>query len=297
MKVWILTKNGWGNSPANLRLKDTASHMGFSCYVVHPEDFDIIVTKEGKSSIFYQGKNIMLPDCLLPRMGSATTYFAHAVIRHLEHLGVLVLNSSDSIALSKDKLSALQILKLNNIPIPKTQLAKFPINMGVVRKEFSFPIVLKTVSGSFGKGVFLCESRSKLKDTMDLIEISKDSKTNIILQEFVKSSKGRDIRVIVIGGKAYGAMLRTAKKGRFKANYSQGGKVEFFQITPDIEWLALESARILNLDIAGVDILFDGDKYLVCEVNSAPGFQGFEKATKIDIPKIIFEYIAFRKKQ
>jgi gamma-F420-2:alpha-L-glutamate ligase len=294
MKIWILAKRGWAKSHMNLRFKEVAKDMGLECYVVNPEDFDIIATKEGKSSIYYNGENIKLPDCLLPRMGSGTTYFACAVTRHLENLGVLVLNSSQSIELSKDKLATLQYLTSNNIPIPKTILAKFPINMKIIEKEFSYPIILKTVSGSFGKGVFLCEKRTKLQDTLDLIEASKDPTVNIILQEFVKSSKGRDIRVIVIGGRPLGAMLRTAKRGKFKANYSAGGNVSPLPMDPTIEWLAVESARILNLDIAGVDILFDGNKYVVCEVNSAPGFEGFEKATGINVPKAIFEYIKIR---
>ena len=294
MKIWILTKREWQASFHNIRFKETSKGLGIRCYTVCPEDLDIVTTKEGKSSIYYKGELATLPDCLIPRMGSATSYFAHAVIRHCEHHDVLVLNSSDSIAVSKDKLATLQVLKNHNIPIPKTILAKFPLDIGVIRKEFTFPIILKTVSGSFGKGVFLCETRSKLKDTMDLMEISKDSKVNVILQEFVKTSKGRDIRVFVIGGRPYGAMLRTAKRGKFKANVSAGGNFSNYELNPTIEWLAVESARILNLDIAGVDILFDGDKFLVCEVNSSPGFEGFEKATGLDIPKTIFEYIKLR---
>jgi len=294
MKIWILTKKEWNSSWHNIRFKKVAKELGIDCYVVNPEDFDIVSTKEGKSSIYYNGQNIKLPECLLPRMGSATTYFACAVIRHLENLGVLVLNSSESIELSKDKLATLQILASHNIPIPKTMLAKFPIDMKVIEKEFSFPVIIKTVRGSFGKGVFLCENKTKLKNTLDLIETSKDSKVNIILQEFMKSSKGRDIRVIVIGGRSYGAMLRTAKRGQFKANYAAGGDVSLYKLYPLVEWLAVESTRILNLDVAGVDILFDGKKYVVCEVNSAPGFEGFEKATGINVPKAIFEYMNFR---
>jgi len=294
MKVWILTKQGWGDSLPNLRFKETAKVMGIDCYIVNPEDFDIIATKEGQSSIFYRGQKIVLPDILIPRMGSTTTYFASAVIRHLDHLGVLVLNSSRSIEIAKDKLATLQLLNLNNIPTPKTILAKSPVDLKVVESEFSYPIVLKTVSGSFGKGVFLCENRTKLMDTLDLMEISKDPSVNLILQEFIKTSKGRDIRVFAIGGRPYGAMLRKAKRGKFKANYSAGGSVEKYELNPDIEWLSVQCANILGLDIAGVDILFDGEHYKVCEVNSAPGFEGFEKATNLNVPKAIFEYAKLR---
>jgi len=294
MKVWILTKKKWEFTWHNHRFREVAKEMGIELDVVFPEDFDIVVTKEGKSSIYFKGNNIKLPDCLLPRMGSSTTYFACAVIRHLEHLGVMVLNSSESIELSKDKLATLQVLTKNNIPIPKTMLAKFPIDMDTINKEFSYPIILKTVSGSHGKGVFLCENEHKLKDTLDLMEISKDPKVNLILQEFMKSSKGMDLRVIVIGGRPYGVILRKAKRGKYKSNFTTGGNVSLYNMNPNIEWLAVESTRLLDLDIAGVDILFDGNKYVVCEVNSSPGFKGFEKATKINMPKVIFDYINLR---
>jgi len=294
MKVWLLVKYGSGSSWENLRFKEVANELGILCYVVNEEDFDIIVTKEGKSIIYYKGKNVALPDCLIPRRGSATTYFGHAIIKHLENLGVLVLNLSESIRMSKDKLASLQYLSAHHLPIPKTILAKFPIDMSLIEKEFSYPIILKTVSGSYGKGVFLCENRRKLKDVLDLLDESKDPKVNIILQEFVKTSKGKDIRVIIIGGRPYGAMLRTAQRGNFKANFNAGGKVSYFKMNPTIEWLAVESARILGLDIAGVDILFNGKKYLICEVNSSPGFEGFEKATGINLPKAVFEYAKVR---
>jgi RimK family alpha-L-glutamate ligase len=294
MKIWILIKYGTAGMPNNCRWKEAADELGIECYFINAEDIDLVVTKEGKSSVYYRGQLVNLPDCLIPRRGSGTTYFDLAIIRHLESLGVMVLNSANSIEIAKDKLATLQLLNSNNLPIPKTVLAKFPIDIKVISKEFNFPLVLKTVSGPFGKGVFLCESKNKLKDTMDLIEISRDPKVNVILQEFVKSSKGKDIRVIVVGGRAIGSMLRTAKKGKFKANYSAGGSVEKLDLSHAIEWLAVESARLLNLEIAGVDLLFDGESYSICEVNSAPGFEGFEKATGIDVPKEVYEFIKVR---
>lgn len=294
MRVWILAKKENFNSYENRRFQEEAENMGIDLQLVAPEDFDIIVTKEGKRSILLNGDPIDLPHCLIPRMGAGTTYFALAVIRHFERLGVFVLNSSQSIETAKDKLATLQILATNNIPIPKTMLAKFPLRIDIVEKEFSYPLIVKTVSGSHGKGVFLCENRAKLEDLVGLLEVSKDPKVNLIIQEFVSSSKGKDIRVLVIGGRAIGAMLRIAREGKFKANFSSGGEVAPFDLNPAVEWLAVESARLLGLDIAGVDILFNGDNYMVCEVNSSPGFEGFEKATGINVPKAIFDYIRVR---
>lgn len=294
MRVWILAKKENFKSYENKRFQEEAEKIGVELQLFAPEEFDIIVTKEGGRSILFNDSPADLPDCLIPRMGAGTTYFALAVIRHLERLSVFVLNSSQSIETAKDKLATLQVLAANNIPIPKTMLAKFPLNIDMVEREFNYPLIVKTVSGSYGKGVFLCENRAQLEDLVDLLEISKDPKVNLIVQEFVSSSKGKDIRVFVVGGRAIGAMLRIAKKGKFKANFSLGGEVSPFNLNPAVEWLAVESAKLLGLDIAGVDILFNGDSYMVCEVNSSPGFEGFEKATGINVPKEIFNYLRVR---
>jgi gamma-F420-2:alpha-L-glutamate ligase len=294
MNIWILEKFKDFDSYTSNRFKEEAEKMNIGIKLVAPEEFDLIVTKEGEKSILYNGKQVSLPDCLIPRIGTVT-YYSLAIIRHFERLGVFILNSSQSMETSKDKLASLQLLASNNIPIPKTMLAKFPINISVVEKEFKYPLVLKTITGSQGKGVFLLESRNKLNDIATLMEISKDPKINLILQEFISPSKGKDIRVIVIGGRTIGAMLRKAKGKNFKANYSAGGQVSPFDLNPAIEWLAVESARLMGLDIAGVDILFDkNNNYRICEINSYPGFEGFEKATGLNVPNEIFNYIKLR---
>jgi len=294
MKIWILTKNTNTESYGTRRLVEEARKMQIEIEIVFPESFEIIVTKEGRKSVLLNGQYVTLPDCLIPRMGAGTTYLALAIIRHLEKLGVFVLNSNLSIETAKDKLASLQILSSNNLPIPKTMLAKFPLNIEVLQKEFSFPLVLKTVSGSEGRGVFLCKNKSQMEDMAVFMEQSKDPRVNVILQEFVATSKGKDIRVIVIGGRPIGAMLRSARRGKFKANFSAGGKVASFELNPQLDWLAAESARMIGLDVAGVDVLFDGDSYKICEVNSSPGFQGFERATGHNVAADIINYVRLR---
>jgi RimK family alpha-L-glutamate ligase len=294
MKVWILEKFKDFDSYTSNRFKEVAEEMNIELKLVAPEEFDLIVTKEGEKSILFNGNLVNLPDCLIPRIGTVT-YYSLAIIRHFERLGVFILNSSQSMETAKDKLATLQLLATNNIPIPKTMLAKFPINASAIEKEFTYPLILKTITGSKGKGVFLLEDSEKLSDLTNLMEISKDPKINLILQEFISFSRGKDIRVIVIGGRVIGAMLRTAKGKNFKANYSAGGLVESYNLNPSIEWLAIESSRLIGLDIAGVDILFDKDNnYRICEINSYPGFEGFEKATGLNVPEEIFSYVKLR---
>ena len=139
MRVWILCKQDHFERYENRRFVEEAKKRRISLKLVSPNDFDIIVTKRGRKSIHYQGEEVKLPKCLIPRMGAGTNYFARALIRHLEKLGVLILNSSESIQLSMDKLASLQALSTKKIPIPKTMLARFPVDPERTRKRFTYP--------------------------------------------------------------------------------------------------------------------------------------------------------------
>jgi gamma-F420-2:alpha-L-glutamate ligase len=297
MQGWILYRRNRAElvpeSYEVARILEKAESRNISMQVFKPEQIDLLVTRAGPKSILVDGHATALPDFLLPRMGSGTTYFALAVIRHLERLGVTCFNSAASIECVKDKLFALQILAAHGLPIPKTMLAKFPVNPEMIGKHLGFPLVVKTLSGSQGKGVFLAHTKQSFYDLVQLIEATNPA-ANIILQEFVNDSNGRDLRVFTIGGRAIACMIRKGQEGSFKANFSAGGSVEPFDLTPEIEWLATEASRILGLDIAGVDLLFDGNHYKICEVNSSPGFQGLESCCKVDIPEQLLHFCQIR---
>jgi gamma-F420-2:alpha-L-glutamate ligase len=125
---------------------------------------------------------------------------------------------------------------------------------------------------------------------MGMIEQLND-RFNIILQEFVSDSHGKDLRVIVVGGKVIGAMKRESVDGDFRANITRGGEAKPVELDEQMEYLALESTRLLNLDIGGVDLLYDNDGYKICEVNSSPGFLGMEKYTDIRVAEQIVMYV------
>ncbi|MDD3628414.1 MAG: RimK family alpha-L-glutamate ligase [Actinomycetota bacterium] len=292
-KIWILgekSKKTDFNFYTDSKINQIADEMNIELKLISPGKIDLIVSKEDIKNIMYDGNAIEVPDCVITRIGTIT-YYSLAIIRQLEKLGVFVLNSSHSIEIAKDKLFTLQLLSANNIPVPKTMLVKFPFNIALIEREFSYPVIVKTITGSGGKGVFLAENRNRLISLINRFASQEESKNNLILQEFISASRGKDIRVIVIGGRAIGAIMRRASDGNFKANYSAGGLVDPYIINPTVEWLAVESSKIIGLDIAGVDILFDKENYKVCEVNSYPGFAGFEKVTDINVSREIFKYI------
>lgn len=275
------------------RLIEESKESGIELEVFKPEQFDLIVTREDDKSILIDSKKRSLPDFVIPRMGSGTTYFTLAVLRHMERLGIHIVNSPQSIEVVKDKLYSQQILAQNNLPVPKTMLVKFPVDIDLVETSLGFPVVVKTLSGSQGSGVFLCENKRTFEDLMQLIKATNKT-ANIILQEFISASKGKDLRVFTLGGRAIACFKRTNIDGGFKANFSAGADVEPFEITPEIEWLATQTSNILNLDMAGIDLLFDNDHFKVCEANSSPGFEGLEQSNKMNIPKEIFHYLRIR---
>ena len=234
-----------------------------------------------------------LPDFVLPRTGSGTTYFIKAIIRHLERLGVILINGSESIDAVKDKLYSQQILGQSNLPVPKTLLVKHPIDVEFVERSLNYPIIVKTLSGSFGAGVFLVEDRKQLRQLMRMAEITKPS-YNIIIQEFIEDSYGKDLRVFVLNGKVVGCMMRQSTDDDFRANITRGGEGIPYQITEEIEFLSGECARLLNLDIAGVDLLFNNGSYSICEVNSSPGFEGMDRFCKTNIAEQIVTYVKYK---
>ena len=290
MNGWIIHKKSLGENFEVDRLVEEFEKQGVDIRVVNPKDVDIFVDRDDRKSIIVDGKPRKLPDFVLPRTGSGTTYFIKAIIRHLERLGVTMINGSESIDAVKDKLYSQQILGQSSLPVPKTMLVKHPINLELVEKNLNYPMIVKTLSGSYGSGVFMVDDRKQFRQLMKMAELTKPS-YNIIIQECIEDSLGKDLRVLVVNGKVVGCMMRQSIDGDFRANITRGGEAIPYQIDEDIEWISGECSRLLNLDIAGVDLLFNEGTYTICEVNSAPGFEGMEKYTKINVSEEMVNYV------
>ena len=121
-----------------------------------------------------------------------------------------------------------------------------------------------------------------------------NSRYDIIIQQFIKDSWGKDLRVFVVNNKVVGCMMRRATDDDFRANITRGGEGIPYEVNEQIEWLASESSKALGLDIAGVDLLFDGEGYKICEVNSNPGFEGTETFTKKNIAEEMVSFIKMK---
>jgi len=292
-KGWMLVKQRFMDSYETQRLLEEFGNYDIEVKLIDPNEIDIFVNKENKQSILVNGKSLPLPKFVFPRTGSGTTYYIKAVIRHFERMGVPVINSSDAIDNVKDKLYTHQILAQSNLDIPNTMLLKHPIDISFVEKNIGFPVIVKKISGSYGRGVFLCENKKQLNQLITMAELTKKS-YDIIIQEFVKDTWGKDLRVFVVNNKVVGCMMRQSTDDDFRANLSRGGEGFPYEVNEQIEWLSSESSKALGLDIAGVDLLFQNGGYKICEVNSNPGFEGMEMFTKKNIASEIVSFIKLK---
>jgi len=290
---WLLVKPQFQDSYETKRLVEEFDDSDVKIRVIDPNEIDIFVNKDNKSSILVNGESLPLPKFVFPRTGSGTSYYIKAVIRHFERMGVVVINSSEAIDNVKDKLYSHQILAQSNLDIPKTLLLKHPIDVDFVEKHLGFPVIIKTISGSYGKGVFIAETKKQLSQLITMAELT-NSRYDIIIQEFIKDTWGKDLRVLVVNNKVVGCMMRKATDEDFRANLNRGGEGFPYEVNEQIEWLAVESTKALGLDISGVDLLFDGEGYKICEVNSNPGFEGTENYTKKNIAGEIVSFIKMK---
>lgn len=297
MEVWILYGDDIEGS-ADLahevrRFRTEAEKTGVDVKIYNPADFDLIVDENTRNSVLIKGKPVSLPDVVYPYFNHQDhSYFSLAIVRQLERMGCLVYNKAETIEMVRDKLHTHQVLAESNIPSPKTMLAKLPVDdemVSLIDKTLGFPVVVKTLRGALGSGVFLIEDAKAFKNQMDLLaETSPDAQ--LIFQEFVEASKGRDVRVFVVDGQMVASMERRAKEGDFKANYSNGGSVHEFKADKAAIDIAVNTAQALDIQIGGIDLLFlKNGGYTVCEANTFPGFKGLEKASGVNVPEKIFK--------
>ncbi len=297
MEVWILYGDDV-ESNADLahevrRFKEEAARLNIDLKVYRPADFDLLVSEDTRDSILIHGKPVPLPDVVYPYFNHGDhSYFNMAIVRQFERSGVLVYNNAETIEKVRDKLHTHQVLAETGLPSPDTMLAKFPIDdemMATIESKLGFPVVVKTLDGALGIGVFLIENAKAFKDQMDLIGQT-NPKIQLIFQKFVAASKGRDLRLFVVDGQVIASMERRAKEGDFKANYSGGGSVHKFDADRESIDIALKTSSSLNIQIGGIDLLFlQGGGYTVCEANTFPGFKGLEKASGVNVPQKIFQ--------
>jgi len=278
--------------PELVRAAEEAKAFGVELDILEPGQVDLILDPENNTRIFVEGKPAKTPMFVIPGFLEDQSYYSLAILRQLETIGVFCLNSTETILNTTDKMRTMQLLTAANLPVPKTMLLKSPSNCGLVAQEFGFPVVMKVMTGAKGSGVVLIKSEKELENMLQMYDAA-GFQEQIIFQEFIAESSGRDIRVLVIDGQPVVGMLRaSAKEGEFRSNFSAGGGVSAFPLDEKITKLARDVTDCLGLNLGGIDLLIKGDGYVVCEANSMPGFQGIEKCTNMNVPAAILKSIA-----
>ncbi|MFN7055344.1 30S ribosomal protein S6--L-glutamate ligase [Hyphomonas sp.] len=241
------------------------------------------------AEVHYDGNALPRYDAVIPRIGATITDYGMAVLRQFSNTGAYCLNTAGAIGRSRDKLLAHQLLARARVPMPITAFAHSPKDTkGLVAVAGGAPVVLKLLSSTQGKGVLLAESR---KAAERLVDAFRGLDANFLVQEFVEEAGGADIRAFVVGNKVVGAMKRQAAKGEFRSNLHRGGTASAAKLTSDERDIAREAAKVLGLQIAGVDLLQTASGPKVLEVNSSPGLRGIEAATEKDIASRIIEHL------
>lgn len=217
-----------------------------------------------------------------------------------EICGVRVFNSSSAIYCCDNKGYTAMRLAQANIRIPKTFVAPLTFE-GVGYNDLSFardavdrlgyPVIVKELYGSFGQQVYMAENGEELNRIIEKI-----GSKGFLIQEFIETASGRDVRINVVGDRVVSSMLRYSVNGDFRSNITNGGRMQKYEANAAQVKAAIDACRALKLDFAGVDVLFgkSDDDAIICEVNSNPHFKSSLDCTGVDMGLEILKYIRER---
>ena len=271
------------------RLKEAGEKRGHKVEIIDHMKCVLLIEKKNPM-VYYNGRKLDYFDAIIPRIGASVTFYGAAVVRQFEMMKVFTAVESQALIRSRDKLRCLQILSRAGLGLPKTIFMDYTKDTeGIVEAVGGAPVVIKLLEGTQGLGVVLAENK---KAAQSVIEAFHGVKTRIIVQEFIKESKGADIRAFVVNGEVVGSMRRQAtREGEFRSNLHRGGVATVVKLDRHQKHAAIEAAKKMGLGVAGVDMLSSKRGPLIIEVNSSPGLEGIEGATKVDIAGKIYQYI------
>lgn len=286
MKIGILSRNK--NLYSTRRLAEAAVERGHEIEVIdYPRCYMNIASK--RPSIFIGDRELNDFDAVIPRIGASQTFFGTAVVRQFEMMNTYSVNESVAISRSRDKLRSLQLLSRKGVGLPVTAFAHDTRATGsIIKLCGGSPVVIKLLEGTQGVGVVLAETT---KAAESVIEAFRGLNANILVQQFVKEAGGADIRCFVVGGKVVAAMKRQGAEGEFRSNLHRGGSATLVKLSPAERATAAQAAKVMGLNVAGVDLLRSNNGPVVMEVNSSPGLEGIETATKKNVAGTIIEFI------
>jgi ribosomal protein S6--L-glutamate ligase len=280
LRVAILSRNP--RLYSTRRLVEASHQQGHAPRVLDTLRCSMVVARDAPR-ILYGGRDLVATDLhvVVPRIGASITGYGLSVVNQLELMGVPVLAAATPIARSRDKLRALQLLSRFGIDVPRTVMCRFREEVPeAVEVVGGLPCIIKLIQGSQGVGVMLA---STMAEVQGMLEALWTLGQEILLQEMVAESKGRDVRALVVGDRVVAAMRRTARAGEFRSNIHRGASAEAVELSREYAETAVKAARVIGLEVAGIDMLEARTGPKIMEVNSTPGFEGLEAATGKDV--------------
>jgi ribosomal protein S6--L-glutamate ligase len=286
MTIAILSRNP--KLYSTKRLKIAGEKRGHTVEIIDHMKCVLYLEKKNPM-VLYQGKRLDYFDAIIPRIGASVTEYGAAVVRQFEMMKVFTAVESQALIRSRDKFRSLQILSRGGLGLPKTIFMDYARHTeGIIEAVGGAPIIIKVLEGTQGLGVVLADNKKAAQSVIDAFH---SLKTRIMVQEFVKDAKGADLRAFVVDGEVVGAMRRQAKEGEFRSNLHRGGSAQLIKLSAAEKSTAISAAKKMGLGVAGVDMLPSTRGPLIIEVNSSPGLEGIEGATKVDIAGKIIQYL------
>ncbi|MFU8878316.1 MAG: 30S ribosomal protein S6--L-glutamate ligase [Wenzhouxiangellaceae bacterium] len=286
MNIAILSRSR--NIYSTRRLVEAAKERGHEVRVVDTLRCYMSIASH-RPTMHLRGEVLEEFDAVIPRIGASITFYGTAVLRQFEMMGTFPLNESVAVTRSRDKLRSLQLLSRRGIGLPVTGFANAADDIGdLIQMVGGAPLVVKLLEGTQGIGVVLCETK---KAAESVLEAFMGLNVSIMVQEYIKEAGGADIRCFVVGDKVVASIKRQAKPGEFRSNLHRGGTASLIKITPEERSTAVRAARIMGLNVSGVDLLRSNHGPLVMEVNSSPGLEGIETATGRDVASMIISFL------
>lgn len=285
MKIGILSRDS--KLYSTKRLVEAAEQRGHEVQTVDVLKCYMNITAN-QPSVHYK-KQILKFDAIIPRIGASVTAYGTAVLRQFEVGGVYSVNESIAISRSRDKLRAHQLLARKGVGMPITGYAhSADATDDLIAFVGGAPLIVKLMESTHGQGIVLAETE---KAAEGVINAFRGLNANFLVQEYIKESGGSDIRCFVVGERVVAAMMRTAKEGDFRSNLHRGGTASVVKLLPEERALAIKAAKVMGLNVAGVDLIRSEHGPLVLEVNSSPGLEGIERVTRKDVADMIIEHI------
>lgn len=210
----------------------------------------------------------------------------------LEHIGLSVINSFSVSEICGNKLITSLILKKNNVPTPKTTFAFSTESARECMKKLGYPLVVKPIIGSWGRGVYQIKDQSMAEMMLDSRQENDNSFSRIYYFQELIDRPLRDIRCIVIGDQIVASVFRYSAENEWRTNVAVGGRTEVAPLTSELQEIVLKASNAVGGGILGVDLMEDKEKgYLVHEVNNTVEFRGASAVCKSDIAGAMTDYL------